>query len=261
MAETRFSGKDSKMKKFLSGKGFYIALAVCLVGAGAASWVAIDSSLKGLDEGQSIAVPQESSEVNEDWGFPELEETNEEQSDVEISSRSSTQESTSSSSSTQQQPSSGQSEPSEQQVLSPTQQEVQFMLPLSGDVITKYSAGELVKNQTLGDWRTHDGIDMAAAAGTPVKAVAEGTVESVIDDPLWGKTVSISHAGGYESYYAGLAEDVSLKEGQAVEIGQLVGYVGESPLTEVALESHLHFGLKQDGEWVDPLVSMDKLQD
>ncbi len=88
MAETRFSGKDSKMKKFLSGKGFYIALAVCLVGAGAASWVAIDSSLKGLDEGQSIAVPQESSEVNEDWGFPELEETNEEQSDVEISSRS-----------------------------------------------------------------------------------------------------------------------------------------------------------------------------
>ena len=143
MAETRFSGKDSKMKKFLSGKGFYIALAVCLVGAGAASWVAIDSSLKGLDEGQSIAVPQESSEVNEDWGFPELEETNEEQSDVEISSRPSTQESTSSSSSTQQQPSSGQSEPSEQQVLSPTQQEVQFMLPLSGDVITKYSAGEL----------------------------------------------------------------------------------------------------------------------
>ena len=97
MAETRFSGKDSKMKKFLSGKGFYIALAVCLVGAGAASWVAIDSSLKGLDEGQSIAVPQESSEVNEDWGFPELEETNEEQSDVEISSRPSTQESTSSS--------------------------------------------------------------------------------------------------------------------------------------------------------------------
>ncbi|MBC8570389.1 M23 family metallopeptidase [Zongyangia hominis] len=135
------------------------------------------------------------------------------------------------------------------------------MLPLSGDVINKYSAGELVKNQTLGDWRTHDGIDMAAASGTPVKAVADGVVETVSDDPLWGKTVTISHSGGYSSCYSGLSDDVSLKDGQTVEIGQLVGYVGSSPLSEVALESHLHFGLKLDGQWVDPLVTMDKLQD
>ena len=130
-------------------------------------------------------------------------------------------------------------------------------------MITKYSAGELVKNQTLGDWRTHDGIDMAAAAGTPVKAVAEGTVESVIDDPLWGKTVSISHAGGYAKATMRVWRRMcpSRKARQWRSASWWSDMWGESPLTEVALESHLHFGLKQDGEWVDPLVSMDKLQD
>ena len=50
-----------------------------------------------------------------------------------------------------------------------------FALPVEGEILTEYSDGELVKNETLGEWRTHDGIDIAAAANTPVKAAADGT--------------------------------------------------------------------------------------
>ena len=42
-----------------------------------------------------------------------------------------------------------------------------------------YSQGELVKSKTLGEWRTHDGIDLAAADGTPVVSIADGLVEAV----------------------------------------------------------------------------------
>ena len=56
--------------------------------------------------------------------------------------------------------------------------------PLNGQVVEAFSVDQLVYSETLGDWRTHDGVDIAAAQGTSVLAASSGTVVSVTDDPL-----------------------------------------------------------------------------
>ena len=57
-----------------------------------------------------------------------------------------------------------------------------YSLPVMSEVFNPYSGGELVKNVTLNDWRTHDGIDIKAAKGTDVMACADGTVAKIYDE-------------------------------------------------------------------------------
>ena len=58
--------------------------------------------------------------------------------------------------------------------------------PLSGETVAAFSMDELAYSETLADWRTHDGIDIKADAGTQVLAASSGTVLSVADDDLMG---------------------------------------------------------------------------
>ena len=68
--------------------------------------------------------------------------------------------------------------------------------PLQGEVVAAFSVDQLLYNETLDDWRTHDGVDIAAAAGDAVLAASAGTVLSVTDDPMMGTTVVIGHSDG-----------------------------------------------------------------
>ncbi len=250
--------KKNSLSNFLNGKGFYAALALCLVGAGTAAWVVVDKTLGSITE--PSAPPEASSIVEEDasWGFPEqLEEAGKEKSGIEISSSSSSSESTSSSSPEQ---SSAAPEPSEQQTLSLEPQISAFALPIkSAEVFNQYSAGELVKNTTLDKWCTHDGIDLKAEVGTEVLCAADGTVSRIYDNGIWGKTIEVSHAGELTSIYSGLEKEVMVKEGDTVAVGQAIGRVGETNLAEAKLEPHLHFAMKQAGKFVDPLQTMGKI--
>ncbi|RPF43221.1 peptidase M23-like protein [Hydrogenoanaerobacterium saccharovorans] len=248
-----------RLANFLNGKGFYAALALCLVGAGTAAWVVVDKTL-GSITGTPSSSSSQSSIVSEEssWGFPELEEAGTPKPNVEVSSGSSSSEQTASSSS-EAQPAAG--EVYEQQMLSLEQQTSAFALPIkSAEVFNQYSNGELVKNTTLDKWCTHDGIDMKAAKGTDVLCVADGKVSRVYDNGIWGKTVEVSHENKLVSIYSGLAKDVAVKEGDAITIAQPIGKVGDTNLAEAKLESHLHFAMKQDGKFVDPLKTMGKLK-
>ena len=69
--------------------------------------------------------------------------------------------------------------------------------PVSGDTIKDYAMDCLSYNETTRDWRVHNGIDIAAEAGTTVKAAAAGTVYTVFKDDTMGHTVVIRHEGGY----------------------------------------------------------------
>ena len=124
--------------------------------------------------------------------------------------------------------------------------------PVSGDVLSDFSDGELVKSKTLSVWKTHDGIDIAAETGSAVKSAASGTVISVTDDALMGVTVVIDHGSGYEGYYCNLAYDVPVSEGDSVNAGSVIGEVGSTAEAEISEEPHLHFGLKKNGSWTDP---------
>ena len=124
--------------------------------------------------------------------------------------------------------------------------------PLDGEALAGYAVDCLTYNQTTRDWRTHDGVDLAAEAGTPVCAAADGTVSDVREDDALGYVVTVTHAGGYETRYACLAQDVSVGKGDTVRLGQQLGTVGETALLESALGAHLHFQVSCQGKSVDP---------
>ena len=108
------------------------------------------------------------------------------------------------------------------------------VLPIQGEVLTAFSVDQLLYNETLDDWRTHDGVDIAAAEGDAVLAACAGTVSSITDDPLMGTTVVIQHSGGYETTYANLQVEPAVETGDTVSAGQTIGAVGTTAAAEAA---------------------------
>ncbi len=125
-------------------------------------------------------------------------------------------------------------------------------MPVAGQTVASYAMDCLSYNATTRDWRTHDGIDIAAEAGTPVCAAADGTVYNVYDDDTMGTTVVIRHQDGYVTKYASLDGAVSVAPGDTVTLGQTIGAVGCTALLETELGDHLHFSVTCNGEPVDP---------
>jgi len=95
-------------------------------------------------------------------------------------------------------------------------------------------------------------VDIGAEAGAKVSAAADGTVYTVYNDETMGMTVVIRHDGGYITRYASLAEEVSVKAGDKVNAGQVIGQVGSTALLENAVGEHLHFSVTCNGELMDP---------
>ena len=124
--------------------------------------------------------------------------------------------------------------------------------PLEGELVAPYSMECLSYNETTRDWRVHAGCDLAAEVGTPVKAAADGEVYTVYEDDSMGTTVVIRHQGGYTTHYASLAEDVPVKAGDKVTLGQTIGTVGSTALMESALGDHVCFRVTLDGDVIDP---------
>ncbi len=129
---------------------------------------------------------------------------------------------------------------------------IQTASPLEGQVVATYAMDALSYNPTTRDWRTHNGIDLAAEAGTSVCAAAEGTVYTVYEDETMGHTVVIRHQDGYVTCYSSLGEDVAVAPGDTVKLGQKIGTVGNSALLESALGDHIHFSVTRNDEPIDP---------
>lgn len=135
--------------------------------------------------------------------------------------------------------------------------EIGNILPVKGEVSHPFSNGELVKSETLGVWKTHDGCDILCAVGTDVLSMSEGTVKEIKDDPLWGVYVVVEQGNGLEVHYCGLAKELNVKAGQQINQGEIIGKTGETNQAEVLQQPHLHLAVKSGGEWVDPLSVID----
>jgi len=126
------------------------------------------------------------------------------------------------------------------------------MSPVEGAPIFGYSMEALSYNQTTRDWRVHNGIDLAAEDGDPVMAAADGEVYTVYEDDAMGHTVVIRHNDGYTTCYSSLSDQISVKPGDQVTMGQTIGYAADSAIVESTLGSHVHFSVTHYDEAMDP---------
>ena len=213
--------RNDRLKAMFGGRGYYIAIALCLVAAGTIGYFALRERPVTVQQTETPptldiqpTTPIQPVVKPAPVVVPEPAE------DVEIT------------------------EPAE---LLP-----QVVSPLDGTTVTVFSMTELLYDPTMADWRTHDGIDVQADEGAAVKTAAGGTVQSVTDDELMGTTVVIAHDGGYATRYSSLQKDVPVTQGQQVAAGEIIGYVGSTSAAESRMGSHLHFSVSRDGAVIDP---------
>ncbi len=129
---------------------------------------------------------------------------------------------------------------------------LEAVYPVEGEILQPFSNGELVKSPTTGVWQTHNGVDIAAALGDEVRAMSDGIVEAVSEDPLWGVCVTIDHQNGVKSRYCNLNAGLTVNTGDTVTSGMVIGAVGNTADMESALDAHLHFEIMQGNSYLDP---------
>ncbi|MDO4392452.1 MAG: M23 family metallopeptidase, partial [Clostridium sp.] len=130
--------------------------------------------------------------------------------------------------------------------------DLSFVKPADGEIVKDYSKDNLVYSSTLEEWTTHLGIDIAMQKTDVVKAVADGKVKSIKNDPRYGLTVVIEHQNGFESIYSSLLTAEFITVGEEIKQGSTIATVGNTATFEIADTTHLHFEMKKDGQTVDP---------
>lgn len=129
--------------------------------------------------------------------------------------------------------------------------DIEFLLPVDGEICEKFSGSDLIYNEALGDYRTHNGIDIKASAGADVLASADGVIEEIYKDYL-GNTVVISHDNGFKTKYSCLADTDNLTVGTKVTKGSNLSKISDKAIGENCTEPHLHFELIKNEEFVNP---------
>ncbi len=233
------SGK--KLEGFFSGKGFYIVLFLCAAVIGLSAWMmaAGNEAMDDLNDINSISFdsgrvetviipPQAQTGDMAPVIAPEIEVT------APVSA-------------------------AEEEAVNVWNEELEavaaplYIWPVQGEIERGHDIENLSYDVTLRDWRTHNGIDIAAPLGATVSAACEGSVVAVDEDSLYGTVVSIEHSDGVVSVYANLADMPTVSVGDWVETGGIIGSVGTTALCEVGQASHLHFAMSLDGESLNPM--------
>ena len=231
MKKIRFKGLGIRRK--LGAKGLYLTLAACAVAAGGVGLAAYDRAQIGeVKSKYNVSSP--------DLPYTDIEEK---LTDVpKLTKEDSSSESKADTSS---------SKAAREVKTQPN------VMPVNGKILVPFSKGELVKSETLGYWKTHDGVDIQAEKGTAVKAMNKGTVKKIWEDALWGNCITIDHGDGVEGHYYNLSPEMMVQEGTQVNAGQIIGTIGDTASCEAAELSHLHFAIKKNGSWIDPIAYID----
>ncbi len=107
------------------------------------------------------------------------------------------------------------------------------------------------RHPILGYTKMHTGVDWSAPTGTPIYAAGNGVVEKADWESGYGKFVLIRHNNGYETAYGHMtAYARGIEEGTKVRQGQVIGFVGS---TGLSTGSHVHFEIRINGRFVDPM--------
>ena len=243
----------NSFKAFFKQRGLYLVCLALLLVATITGVVAIRSVVRNvadLTESRQKALEEDAA-----WNQPDTSVTNPAE-DVPVqtpvpSSQPSAQPSESPASSSAQQPSGTASADGADSGASAASSAALSVSPADAEPVQPFSGSELVLNETLGDWRTHNGADYAAAAGDNIHAVAAGTVAAIAEDPLWGTVVEVKAADGSLWRYCGL-DEAGVKAEDEVQRGDVLGTLGTVP-SETDAGTHLHLEyLDAEGSYQDP---------
>ncbi|MBP1737589.1 MAG: putative peptidase [Oscillospiraceae bacterium] len=244
---------SEKLNDFIAGRGFYIVLILCVTIIGISGYY-LYSALSNGAETVTASAGTELTEAQAGVSVLDPEDAEEAATSQTNTKNAATQSSgTSGSASAGEKTTASASDASAEEATTvPSTAATVFSWPLKGELITDYSVEALAYDVTMGDWRTHNGIDIEASLGDKVKAVADGTVTASYDDDLMGTTLVIDHGGGLESVYCNLAAAPAVNIGDAVTTGEVIGSVGETAIAESAKAPHLHFEMTLNGVSVNP---------
>ena len=151
--------------------------------------------------------------------------------------------------------------PAEEKPLEkPVEEKLKLSSPTVGEMVKGHSHDTPVFSDTLEEWRVHTGIDISAEDGAEVVAAADGMISAIYDDPMLGRTVEVTHTQNIKTVYSNLTvEDAAfISVGDYVERGDRIGTVGDTSISELADESHLHFEVKLADQAVNPLDYMSE---
>ena len=239
-------GSGKKLEGFFTGKGFYIVLFLCAAVIGVSAWM--------MATGNETMDPVRNNSVNLDDKRVET---------VIVPAQSGTAETGALEADAPEVNTEGLAENAEVQdseaVAAVEEQPVVeaaapiYVWPVAGQVERAHSSDTLSYDQTLRDWRTHEGIDIIAELGAPVVAAHSGSVESIVQDSLYGTVVTVSHGDGTRTIYANLAENPPVTVGDWIDCGTTIGSVGSTALCEISQTSHLHFAITVNGTAADPM--------
>ena len=130
--------------------------------------------------------------------------------------------------------------------------EISYKIPLSGELQKKFSVEELLWDETMQDWRTHCGVDIAADTGSEVDTAAPGIVVETYEDEMYGIVVKVEHEDGTVTVYKNLEKSV-VKKDDILDEGQMIGTVGNTGTFEMAQKPHLHFEVISEEKYKNPL--------
>ena len=209
---------NSKVKKIFSGKGFYIAICLCLVAVMTVGYISYKQTVNDIKgKAPSITVPK--ADASSKWDFANANKNKTSENATDVNAK-------------------------ENQLL---------IMPVNGDIVKAFSYPQPVLSETTKIWQTHNGTDIKGAVGDPIKSISTGTVKSVKDDVLLGTTITIDHGNGLVAKYCNLNTTLSVKEGDTVSAGTVIGSIGETAESEKSLPSHLHLEVKDNGNFIDPV--------
>lgn len=236
-----------KLSDFISGKGFYLVVLICVAAIALSGYYLVQGVRGGLD--QPLDQPVSGSAAIQDTpsAAPSVKPTAKPTDPPAAGSAKITAPPSAAPSP------SVQPQPSQAPAPSMAPAPLVFTWPVKGTVIAGFSAEALAYSETMGDWRTHNGVDIAASLGTQVLAAAAGTVSAIYEDDLMGTVVEIDHGqGGLKSQYANLASVPTVQVGDEVSTGTVIGSVGQTAASESGRAAHLHYALLKEGYPVDP---------
>lgn len=231
------------LRKLASGKGFYITVALSLCAVIFATTLIYRSSTNMLREvlTSPTGISQQARQNKTDEADPRLEKdyTTRKIKEYETSLRVNNTD-------------------AERKTTAPATEAAvtndSYILPTGGEIIRDYSPDTLAFDETMGDWRTHNGIDFALSEEDTVKAVGNGKVTKVISDRSYGYIIEIDH-GDFTARYCGIGQENAVKLDDRVSKGDSIGKIGEIPC-ESAQKSHFHFEIIINGATADPMEAL-----